>query len=432
MVMIPAEIARVVLPLIVAVSIALMLTRPRGIPEVWWISAGTLLLIALRLVPLELAGHAAAKGSDVYLFLMGMMLLSELAREQGVFDWAASVAVRRANGSCSRLFLLTYGVGTLVTIFMSNDATAVVLTPAILMAVRKAKVSPLPYLFVCALVANAASFVLPISNPANLVVFHTRMPPLGRWLAEFGVPSLLSILVTFIVMRVLFRQELCKSIACEVGEVKLSGDGKLVLAGLALMIAVLLTASAMDKDLGLPTCLAALVITAVVSIKTRSNPIKLAREISWTTLLLVAGLFVMVDAVESQGALELTQRWLAWASGLGQSVGVMVVGFVVGVTNNIVNNLPLGLIAGGTIQAAHTKGLMADAILIGVDLGPNLSVTGSLATILWLLALRKDTGEEKPDVSFWKFLKVGAVAMPAALFASLAGAILMQMIVGQR
>jgi arsenical pump membrane protein len=432
MVMIPAEIARVVLPLIVAVSIALMLTRPRGIPEVWWISAGTLLLIALRLVPLELAGHAAAKGSDVYLFLMGMMLLSELAREQGVFDWAASVAVRRANGSCSRLFLLTYGVGTLVTIFMSNDATAVVLTPAILMAVRKAKVSPLPYLFVCALVANAASFVLPISNPANLVVFHTRMPPLGRWLAEFGVPSLLSILVTFIVMRVLFRQELCKSIACEVGEVKLSGDGKLVLAGLALMIAVLLTASAMDKDLGLPTCLAAPVITAVVSIKTRSNPIKLAREISWTTLLLVAGLFVMVDAVESQGALELTQRWLAWASGLGQSVGVMVVGFVVGVTNNIVNNLPLGLIAGGTIQAAHTKGLMADAILIGVDLGPNLSVTGSLATILWLLALRKDTGEEKLDVSFWKFLKVGAVAMPAALFASLAGAILMQMIVGQR
>jgi arsenical pump membrane protein len=430
--MIPAEIARVVLPLIVAVSIALMLTRPRGISEVWWISGGTLILIALRLVPLELAGQAAAKGTDVYLFLIGMMLLSELAREQGVFDWAASVAVRRANGTCSRLFLLTYGVGTLVTIFMSNDATAVVLTPAILMAVRKAKVSPLPYLFVCALVANAASFVLPISNPANLVVFHTGMPPLGRWLAEFGVPSLLSIVVTFVVMRVLFRKELCKSIACEVEEAKLSGNGRLVLTGLALMIAVLLTASAMNKDLGLPTCLAALVITAVVSIKARSNPIQLAREISWATLMLVAGLFVMVDAVESQGALDLTQRWLAWASGLGQSLGAMVVGFVVGVANNIVNNLPLGLIAGGTIHAAHTKGLMADAVLIGVDLGPNLSVTGSLATILWLLALRKDTGEEKLDVSFWKFLKVGAVAMPAALFAALGGAILMQMLVGQR
>lgn len=88
------------------------------------------------------------------------------------------------------------------------------------------------------------------------------------------------------------------------------------------------------------------------------------------------------------------------------------------------------------IQAAHTKGLMANAVLIGVDLGPNLSVTGSLATILWLLALRKalirDSDAEKLDVSFWKFLKVGAVAMPLALFAALGGAILMQMIFGQR
>jgi arsenical pump membrane protein len=434
--MIPTEIAHVVLPLIVAGSIALMLTRPRGIPEVWWISGGALLLIVLRLVPLELAGQAIAKGSDVYLFLIGMMLLSELAREQGVFDWVASVAVRGADGSCSRLFLLVYSVGTLVTIFMSNDATAVVLTPAILTAVRKAKVSPLPYLFVCALIANAASFVLPISNPANLVVFHAGMPPLGTWLTDFGVPSVLSILVTFLVMRLLFRGELCKRIECEVQDSKLSGNGKLVLAGLALMIAVLLTASAMKKDLGLPTCLAALVITAVVSIKARSNPISLAREISWATLLLVAGLFVMVDAVESQGALNLTQQWLAWVSSLGQNMGAMVVGFAVGIANNIVNNLPLGLIAGGTIQAAHTKGLMANVVLIGVDLGPNLSVTGSLATILWLLALRKDSGvgagPEKLDVSFWKFLKIGAIAMPVALFATLGGAILMQMVIGQR
>ena len=434
--MIPTDIAHVVLPVIVAVSIALMLTRPRGIPEVWWISGGALLLIVLRLVPLKLAGQAVAKGSDVYLFLIGMMLLSELAREQGVFDWVASVAVRGAKGSCSRLFLLVYGVGTLVTIFMSNDATAVVLTPAILTAVRKAKVSPLPYLFVCALIANAASFVLPISNPANLVVFRTGMPPLGTWLADFGIPSLFSILVTFFVMRFMFREDLCKSIDCDVEDTKLSGNGKLVLAGLALMIAVLLTASTLKKDLGLPTCLAALVITAVVSIRAKSNPTKLAREISWSTLLLVAGLFVMVDAVEGQGALNLTQQWLAWASHLGQNPGALVVGFVVGIANNIVNNLPLGLIAGGTIQAAHTKGLIANAVLIGVDLGPNLSVTGSLATILWLLALRKDSGRdeggEKLDVSFWKFLKVGAVAMPVALFAALGGAILMNMLVGNQ
>jgi arsenical pump membrane protein len=116
--------------------------------------------------------------------------------------------------------------------------------------VRKAKVSPLPYLFVCALIANAASFVLPISNPANFVVFHTGMPPLGTWLADFGVPSLLFIVGTYFVMRFLFREDLCKSIDCEVENTKLSGNGKLVLAGLASMIVVLLTASAFRPSCG--------------------------------------------------------------------------------------------------------------------------------------------------------------------------------------
>jgi arsenical pump membrane protein len=422
--MLPLPLAHILLPSIVAVSILLMLVRPRGIPEVYWISGGAVLLITLRLVSFDLAGKAIARGSDVYFFLIGMMLLSELAREHGVFDWLSSLAVRSAKGSVARLFTLVYGVGTVVTIFMSNDATAVVLTPAILTAVRKAKVEPLPCLFVCALIANAASFVLPISNPANLVVFHDGMPPLGQWLLSFGVPSILSILSTYAVMRWIFRKELYQTIDHQVEDKQLDGNGKLVLAGLAAMIVVLLTASSLGKDLGLPTCLAALLITAAVSIKARSNPIKLAKEISWGTIALVAGLFIMVDAVESDGALNLTQAALRWAQQLAPAAGALITSFVVGVANNLVNNLPLGLIAGATLHAAHIKGLIANAVLIGVDLGPNLSVTGSLATILWLLALRK----EKLDVSFWKFLRVGALAMPIALFLSTGGAILMQMI----
>jgi arsenical pump membrane protein len=419
--MIPTAIAHILLPAIVAISLVLMLLRPRGITEFWWISGGALALIALRLISLQLAGKAVAKGTDVYLFLIGMMLLAELARAQGVFDWVSSIAVRGAKGSCSRLFLLVYLVGTIVTIFMSNDATAVVLTPAILAVVRKAKISPLPYLFVCALIANAASFVLPISNPANLVVFHAGMPSLGKWLIAFGLPSLLSIGATYAVLRMFFREDLRNSIAPELQPVDLTPEGKMVLAGLAIIVAVLLAASAMSKDLGLPTCLAALAITLVVSLKSRSNPLKLLTDISWGTLLLVAGLFVLVDAVESQGALTLTQHWLANAQKLSPAASTMVVGFGVGIANNLVNNLPLGLIAGSTIHAAHVQGLLANATIIGVDLGPNLSVTGSLATILWLIALRK----EKLDVSFWKFLKVGALAMPIALAAALAGAILM-------
>jgi arsenical pump membrane protein len=418
--MLSPSLAQLLLALIVVVSILLMLIRPRNIPEVYWIGAGVFLLLILRLIPLKLAGRAAAKGTDVYLFLIGMMLLSALAREHGVFDWLSSAAVRSAKGSCSRLFLLVYIVGTVVTIFMSNDATAVVLTPAILFAVRKAKLEPLPYLFVCAFIANAASFVLPISNPANLVVFHSQMPPLGRWLLWFGIPSVLSIVTTFLILRWIFRKQLHGVIEHAVENHTLDHHGKLVLGGLAATAVVLLIASGLDWDLGLPTCLTALAVTAVVSLRARSNPLPLFREISWSTLALVAGLFILVDAVETIGAMKLTQAWLLWAQARG-AAGALITGFVVGVANNLVNNLPLGLIAGSTLQAAHIKGLLAGAVMIGVDLGPNLSITGSLATILWLIALRK----EKLNVSFWTFLKVGLVAMPTALLVSLAGAIAM-------
>ena len=419
----PPTTAHILLSAIVGVSILLMLARPKGIPEVYWVSGGALLLVLLRLLPPRLAGKAVAEGADVYLFLTGMMLLSELAREHGVFEWVSSAAVRGARGSSVRLFTLVYGIGTVVTIFMSNDATAVVLTPAILTAVRKARVEPLPHLFACALIANAASFVLPISNPANLVVFHQGMPPLGRWLASFALPSVLSIAATYLVMRFVFRKDLHAAIEQQPEPETLHPQGKMVLGGIGLMIAVLLTASSLNWDLGLPTCVAALLVTASVSLRAKSNPLKLAKEISWSTLVLVAGLFILVDAVESIGALRLTGTALRSAQALAPAAGALLVGLVVGVANNVVNNLPLGLIAGGGLQAAHVEGLVSHAVLIGVDLGPNLSITGSLATILWLLALRK----EKLNVSFWDFLKVGALAMPVALLCAIGGAIGMQL-----
>ncbi len=396
-----------------------MLLHPRDIDEVYWIGAGALLLLALRLVPLRVAGHAVAEGTDVYLFLTGMMLLSELARFYGVFDWLAAYAVEHARGSRVRLFTLIYTVGTIVTIFMSNDATAVVLTPAVLTAVRKSKAEPLPYLFACAFIANAASFVFPISNPANLVVYRTRMPPLHQWLLAFGLPSLLSIAATYLVLRWCFRRELKGDIAEQPEIAPLIGNGRIVLAGLIAVACVLLAISAMNIDLGLPTCISALAIAAITLVKARTHPMKIARDISWSVLPLVAGLFILVAAVESIGALKFTAAAFAWVERLPAAIGALLAGAVVGVANNVVNNLPLGLIAGSTLRSAHAQGVIANVVLIAVDLGPNLSVTGSLATILWLIALRR----EGLNVSFRKFLTVGALAMPIALALAIVGAL---------
>ena len=417
------SVAHILLIAIVALSILLMLLRPRRIAEVYWIGGGATLLVVLRLVPLRLAARAIAEGTDVYLFLTGMMLLSELARHYFVFDWMASVAAEHARGSAVRLFTLIYVVGTLVTIFLSNDATAVVLTPAVLAAVRRSKAEPLPYLFACAMIANAASFVLPISNPANLVVFRTPMPPLALWIISFLVPSVLSIVSTYMVVRWYFRRELRDGVAKLELRTHLTGSGRLVLAGIVLEIGVLLVASAMNWDLGLPTCLGALAIAGVVLARARTNPMIVVREISWGVLPLVSGLFILVEAIDSVGAMHLSAAALRWAERLPAAAGAMITAGTVGIGNNIVNNLPLGLIAGSTLKATYTHGLIADAVLIGVDLGPNLSVTGSLATILWLIALRR----EGLQVSARTFLKVGIVAMPVALVLAIAGALLVHL-----
>ncbi len=186
---------------IVALGTAGVIIRPWGLPEAVWAVAGAIALVALGLLPIGAAWTGIAKGLDVYLFLTGMMLIAELARREGLFDWLAGIAASHARGSARRLFALVYVVGILVTVFLSNDATAVVLTPAVYAVARAARAEPLPYLFVCAFIANAASFVLPISNPANLVVFGSHMPPLLQWLVRFGPPSLVSIAVTYVVLR---------------------------------------------------------------------------------------------------------------------------------------------------------------------------------------------------------------------------------------
>jgi arsenical pump membrane protein len=173
-----------------------VIIRPWRIPEAAWAVLGAAALVGLGLLPWTDALRGVRKGLDVYLFLTGMMLLAELARQEGLFDWLAALAVEHARGSPHRLFALVYIVGIVVTVLLSNDATAVVLTPAVYAATRAAGAKPLPYLFVCAFIANAASFVLPISNPANLVIFDGRMPQLLSWLAQFGPPSVVSIGVT--------------------------------------------------------------------------------------------------------------------------------------------------------------------------------------------------------------------------------------------
>ena len=410
-----ASAAHVATWCISASAIVGVIVRPWRLPEALWAVLAALALLVFSLISLPDAGKAVLKGTDVYLFLIGMMVLAELARHEGLFDWLAAFAVQRSKGSASRLFGLVYLVGMAVTIFLSNDATAVVLTPAVYAAAKRANAKPLPYLFICALIANAASFVLPISNPANLVVYGAHMPSLATWLTEFGLASIVSIVITFAVLRFTQRADLTGDIARDIQVPELSRGGRVAAGGIAITAIVLLVASSLDWQLGLPTFLAGLATASVILALNRLSPWVIAKDISWSVLPLVAGLFVLVEAVEGTGVLKPLMTFLPSSAAAAPNATAFVTGSIVAVVCNVLNNLPLGLIASTVASGAQLSPHVTGALLIGVDLGPNLSVTGSLATILWLVALRR----EGQTVSAWEFLMLGCLVMPPALIASL-------------
>jgi arsenical pump membrane protein len=406
---------------IAAAATAGVIVRPGRLPEAVWAVAGALALVAARLLPWRDALQAVGKGLDVYLFLAGMMLVSELARREGLFDFLAARAVRHARGSATRLFFGIYAIGVVVTVFMSNDATAVVLTPAVYAAAKKAGARPLPYLLACAFVANAASFVLPISNPANLVIFGAELPPLGQWFRQFALASAASIVVTWAALRWLQRGALAGRIAHDIAQPVLSPAGRMAGGGIAAVALVLVTASALGGPLGATTLAASALACAAVLLRERSAPWALLRGVSWSVLALVAGLFVLVEGLVHSGLIPLLSAALqsaAAASPAGTAVGS---GVLVALLCNLMNNLPAGLMAGSVLASADAAPLVRSAVAIGIDLGPNLSLTGSLATLLWLVAIRRE-GE---NVTAWQFLRVGVVAMPLALLAAL-GALCLQ------
>ena len=244
------------------------------------------------------------------------------------------------------------------------------------------------------------------------------MPPLLRWLGRFALPSLLSIAVTYAVLRFTQRDSLRQEImAAEVNVPGLSSGGRTTACGIVGTGIVLLLVSGFGVELGLPTFVAAVLTASVVLFLKRESPWTVIKDISWEILPLVAGLFVLVEALDRSGVLKALIHVLQIAADRSAMVTTWVAGVTLALSCNLVNNLPTGLLAGSVVSASHVPRQVASAVLIGVDLGPNLSVTGSLATILWLAALRR----ENQQVSAWSFLKLGALVMPPALLFAIAG-----------
>jgi len=196
----------------------------------------------------------------------------------------------------------------------------------------------------------------------------------------------------------------------------LSQGGKTAILGIAITAIILLVASALDIQLGLPTAITGILTSGIVIIRARKNPWVVIKDVSWSVLPLVGGLFVLVAALSKTGITQMLNVLLHQSAQEAVNQTAWGSGIIIAFACNLMNNLPVGLIAGNVMQGGHVPELVKSSVLIGVDLGPNLSITGSLATILWLVALRR----EGQSVSAWAFLKLGFLIMTVALLFTIA------------
>ena len=397
-------------------TIAGILFRPWRLPEWVWAVVGAVAMVVLRVSTLASAWAAVAGGRDVYLFLVGIMLLASLADRHEIFAWLAKSALRASEGSRARLFLLLYAVGVGVTALLSNDTAAVVLTPAVIAVLGRTDAPKMPYLYACAFVAAAASFLLPMGNPANLVVFDGHLPPLLPWLRFFGPAAAAAILVTFGMLRLALRDNLCGSFALVGTDPYLTPAGRTAAWVVGLAALTLVAVNAGGGPIGLSAAIAGVAAVLLAAALDPGGPLAVVRSTSWGVLPLVAGLFVVISGLSGGGWLLPASHGLQSLAALPGESGRLAVAGVVAIAANLFNNLPVALFARSAVGASGISPTIEHVMLVAVDLGPTLLVTGSLSTLLWLITLRRAGFSVTPQ----RFLRLGlAVTLPALFCAVL-------------
>jgi arsenical pump membrane protein len=418
------ELTKTVLAALVGVlTLVGIMTRPFRWNEATIAMQGAGVLLVLGLISPADAFSTLLRDWNTFLFFLGIMALSALAEAAGLFDWLAAQAARFAGRSAARLFLNVFLLGCVISAILSNDATALILTPIVYVLVTKLRLPVLPYLFACTFIADTASFLLPVSNPINIIIISRFPLDLWTFLRLLLLPSLVVITINIAVFFLLYRKQLRGTF--DLARLPSAQDAikhKPYFRYTCCVLGILAVAYVIGSSFQLPLSLIALGGAFLLMIGgifwNRISLQETAKRISWSIFGFIAGMFIVVRAIEDTGLTAKFGDWLIHLSG-GTSFGAVMVGTAgAALGTNLINNVPMAVVMisalGGIQHAAPAlkNGFLA-ATIFGCDLGPNLTTVGSLATVLWLLILR----QRDVDVSGLDYFKVGILVTPLMLLA---------------